>query len=168
MKKNQSRIRKNPPTSGGKTQRKKANCSRARLPYSATRRRLKNAAADQEREEQLQEKVRFIEQHGSAEFRLYLSDVITALAKMVGGRRAGDNGNLDEEHELFLTAEVIRQSRSMARRRATSYLRFFARLLPASRPARAAMLKAIAAPQKKRDAMLELIQVGGFRCVLEM
>ncbi len=171
MKKNQSRISKKPPISGGKTQRKSG---KRRVgfspPSSATRRRLKEAAADQEREALLKEKVLFIERHGSAEFRLHLSNVMTALAKMVGARRAGkkpsfEPGSDSSDYELFLIAEAIRQSREMAPARATSYLRFIARLLPASRPARGAILKAIAAPARRRDELLDLIQVGAFHVV---
>src|SRR6478672_7893445 len=81
--KNQSQIGKKPLTKGENAQRKKARRHKAKLPFSATRRRLKDAAADQEREAKLREMILFIERRGSAEFRLHLSNVITALAKMV-------------------------------------------------------------------------------------
>ena len=121
-----------------------------------------------EREEKLNEKVRFIERHGSAVFRLYLSDVITALANMVSSGHAANWEVSYSERELFLIAHTIRLSRAMAPGRATSYLRSFAQSLPTFWPARLAILKAIDAPKKTRDAMLDLIQIGGFRCVLNM
>jgi hypothetical protein len=53
----------------------------------------------------------------------------------------------------------------MAPARGISYLRFVAHLLPASGPARAALLKATAAPAKRRDALFDLIQIGAFSAV---
>jgi hypothetical protein len=89
---------------------------------------------------------------------------------MVSKRRAGKRPRFEpgldsSDHELFLVAEAIRHSREMAPARGISYLRFVAHLLPASGPARAALLKATAAPAKRRDALFDLIQIGAFSAV---
>jgi hypothetical protein len=116
----------------------------------------------------MKEKLLFIERNGSAEFRLYLSNVLTALAKMVGSAMAPASAtgsdNIAAEHELFLIGEVIRQSRAMDARRGLSYLRYFAQLLPASRPARSALFRAVKASKRQRSVLLDLIQLGGYCC----
>ena len=66
-----------------------------------------------------------------------------------------DNGALD------CIAEVIRHSRTMASGRATSFLSAFASLLGLANPAGVAIKRALGS--KKRDALLDLIQVGDYR-----
>lgn len=162
--KNQSQIKKNRLTRGGKAQRKSGKKRAAfSLPKSATRRPLKQAADEEERKELLLQKVAFIERNGTAEQKLSISILFKAMVGRIRERKLG-NTEGSQDYEFFLISEVIRHSRTLYDQQSSLYLlRCFARSLPSSHPARKALTKAIATSSpRKRDELLDLIQVGAF------